>query len=145
MILMAYILLGSSMILIAHEDIQAQAIPVWQLVIFAAAGLVKQAVEPNLEGLAAFGLVAVVMLLCHGAYYVFRQAPGLGSGDLVLLPVCGLWLALNEVAPFLFLTGLFGVGTGLVWRYQWGMRSFPLAPAIFLGLGITWALPGLGL
>ena len=137
MILLAYLLLGSSMILIAYDDIQEQAIPVWALVMFAAAGLVKQGVEPNLEGLMAFGLIAVLMILCQGVFYAFRHAPGLGSGDLVLIPLCGLWLALSEVASFLFLTGLFGLGTGLIWRHYWGMRSFPMAPAIFLGLGIA--------
>jgi Flp pilus assembly protein protease CpaA len=140
MILLAYILLGGSMILIAYDDIREQAIPVGALVIFAAAGLVKQWMEPNLEGLMAFGLVAVLIAICHRVFYVFKRIPGLGSGDLALMPLCGLWLSLNEVAPFLFLTGLFGLGTGLIWRHRWEMRSFPMAPAIFLGFGIVLAI-----
>jgi Flp pilus assembly protein protease CpaA len=140
MILLAYILLGGSMILIAYDDTREQAIPVWELVIFAVAGLIKQCVEPNLEGWMAFGLIAVIIVACQGAFYIFKRIPGLGSGDLALIPLCGLWLHLNEVPLFLFFTGLFGLGIGLVGRHYWRMPTFPMAPSIFLGFGAALAI-----
>lgn len=128
------------MILIAYDDIKEQAIPVWELVIFAMAGLIKQWGEPNLEGWMAFCLIAVLIAACQGAFYIFKRIPGLGSGDFVLISLCGLWLHLHEVPVFLFFTGLFGLGIGLVGKHYWGMPTFPMAPAVFLGFSATLAV-----
>jgi prepilin signal peptidase PulO-like enzyme (type II secretory pathway) len=52
----------------------------------------------------------------------------------------GLWLYLHEVPIFLFFTGLFGFGIGLMNKHYRGTPTFPMAPAIFLSFGVTLAI-----
>lgn len=58
----------------------------------------------------------------------------LGMGDVKFFAVAGLWLGLTALPAFLILSGLFGVGLGLVFRICKGLALFPFGPALVLAL-----------
>lgn len=131
----AYSLLGASALLIAYQDIRHQMIPLGGLILFSSAALLNHLNNPNLEGLWAAGIIAITLGICQANFCWFKRNPAMGVGDLILAPLCGLWLQLDEIPFFLFFTGLFALPMGVFWRYWWGMRTFPFGPAILLGLG----------
>lgn len=140
MLLLAYIFLGGSALIIIRHDIQAQTIPLYALLVFILAALLKQVVEPNLEGFWAAGAVALILTGCQGLFYLFRREPAMGWGDLLLAPFCGLWFSLPDLPVFLLGTGLMALLMGIFWRYRWGMRTFPMAPAVLAGLGVVFLI-----
>jgi hypothetical protein len=138
--LLAYALLGGSALLIVHHDIQTQTFPFYALGIFILAGLLKQIGEPDLEGFWAAGAVALILAGCQGLFCLLRGEPAMGWGDLILSPFCGLWLYLHEIPSFLLGMGLVALLMGILWRYRWGMQTFPMAPAILSALGIIFLI-----
>lgn len=73
-------------------------------------------------------------LALHYGYKIIRKKDGLGFGDVKFLAVAGLWLGVMPMVPFLFLSGVFGIATGLIWR---GLRKgalFPFGPALAASL-----------
>lgn len=73
-------------------------------------------------------------LLLHYGYSAIRGRVMLGFGDVKFFAVAGLWLGLWPIVPFLFLSGVFGVVLGLIWRWLGRGDIFPFAPAMALAL-----------
>lgn len=67
-------------------------------------------------------------------YMAIRKRDGLGLGDVKFLAAAGPWLWLDAWAPFLFLSGFFGVILGLFWQKRFGPGTFPFGPALCLAL-----------
>ena len=138
--LLAYSLLGGSALFMIYEDMRKQTIPLSGLVLFIAATLLNQFLEGSLEGFWSAGVIALVFISCQGLFYLFKREPAMGWGDLLLSPFCGLWLYLNELPSFFLAVGFMALLMGILWRYRWGMRTFPMAPAILFGLGIVFLI-----
>lgn len=84
-------------------------------------------------GSGALGLGIGLML--HHGYRWLRHKEGLGFGDVKFLLVAGLWLAsFINWAPFLFLAGLCGVLTAMIWRLLGQGERFPFGPALAVSL-----------
>ena len=73
-------------------------------------------------------------LALHYGYIHLRKKDGLGFGDVKFLGVAGLWLGVQPIVPFLFLSGLLGVATGLLWRALKRGPIFPFGPALAVAL-----------
>jgi prepilin signal peptidase PulO-like enzyme (type II secretory pathway) len=132
-----YVLLGVSSVYILVEDVRFQHIPLKGLALFFGASLLKQFWEPELEGVWVVLSLAIILLSCYGLFSFFKCKSVIGTGDLLLGPSCGLWFHFSELPAFLVMTGLLGLILGVYWRYRWEMITFPFAPALLFGLGIT--------
>lgn len=75
--------------------------------------------------LLAWGLRAAMSALLN------REA--LGQGDVKFFGAAGIWLGLYGLPPFLLLSGVCGVVSGLLWQKMTGQRIFPFGPALILG------------
>lgn len=62
-------------------------------------------------------------------------------GDVKFLAVCGVWLGVPALLPFLFFAGVFGVVTGLCWRALGNGQLFPFGPALALSMLLCVAIP----
>lgn len=133
--LLAYILLGGSVLLMMVQDVRKQTIPLVGLVIFAGTSFYLYLLEPHTEGLWMAGLIFVFFMVCQGIFYFFKREWAIGWGDAILSPFCGLWLYFHEVPLYFLSTGLFALLTGLFWCYRWQLRTFPMVPSLLLGLG----------
>ena len=93
------------------------------------------------------GLVAglTLGLALHYGYRHLRKMEGLGFGDVKFLAVAGLWLGLQSIVPFLFFSGLLGVGTGMLWRLLGRGAVFPFGPALAVAMFLCVAYPELAL
>lgn len=89
---------------------------------------------------AGFAVMVLLGLLLHHGYYWIRGRDGLGYGDVKFFAVAGVWLGLAPLLPFLFISGLFGIATGLVWKWIGKGDKFPFAPSMALSLwmNILW-------
>jgi len=77
---------------------------------------------------------AIGLGLKYGFLY-FTEKDGLGLGDVKFLGVAGLWLADSaSFVPFLFLAGLLGIGSALLWRALGRGAIFPFGPSLMLSL-----------
>lgn len=68
----------------------------------------------------------------------------LGWGDIKFFAVAGLGLGFVGLPAFLMLSGLFGVATGLFWRWHFKSALFPFGPAIILAFYAGLLLRGAG-
>jgi len=140
LVFLAYGLLGGSALLLIWQDIQEQRISLPRLLLLMAATLLKQWLKPDWENFLAASAVTLTLTGCQGLFWLFRRKPAMGWGDLLLCPFCGFWLHLNEIPFFLINTGFTALLTGIFWRCKWGMRTFPMVPALFSGLGIVFLI-----
>ena len=101
--------------------------------------LVGTNVETVLEG---FLLGGAIGLFLHHGYRAIRKKEGLGFGDVKFLAVAGLWLGMVPMVPFLFLSGVLGVVTGLVWRALGNGAIFPFGPSLALSFFLCVLFPG---
>lgn len=74
-------------------------------------------------------------------YRVLRKKEGLGMGDVKLFAVTGVWLGTLHLAPFIFLSGLLGILSGMIWRVCGKGKIFPFGPAMAVSLFICVAVP----
>lgn len=56
----------------------------------------------------------------------------LGLGDVKFFAVAGIWLGFTGLPPFLMLSGIFGTGIGIFWKYVYREPLFPFGPALVL-------------
>lgn len=85
---------------------------------------------------------AAIGLALHYGYRLIRKKEGLGFGDVKFFMVSGLWLSsLVLFPPFLFLSGMLGVGLGIIWQILGRGPRFPFGPALALALFLCVAFP----
>jgi Flp pilus assembly protein protease CpaA len=130
-----YILLGSSAFFMMAQDVQKQTIPLYGLIVFAGASLYHSIRMTSQEGFWAAGIIFFIFITCQGVYYLLKRKPIMGWGDIFLGPLCGLWLESHEIPLYFISTGVFALLIGLIWWHQWKMKTFPLTPALLIGLG----------
>jgi prepilin signal peptidase PulO-like enzyme (type II secretory pathway) len=119
-------------IYMARVDWRLRVIPIPSLILMAALGITWMFTHPF--SFWSSILLGLIGLACQQGYLWFRGRPGLGSGDVILLSICGLFLTLEQIPFFLILTGLIGAILGLVWLKLYNKRYFPLTPAILSAL-----------
>jgi len=71
-------------------------------------------------------------LLLHYGYFWLMGKHGLGFGDVKLLASIGLWIPINALPVFLFLSGIIGILTALLWKLFGRGPYFPFGPALIL-------------
>lgn len=135
--LFIYTLLGSSALFMMVQDIRKQTIPLIGLLGFAFSSVSHYVWNPTQEGVWVAGMMIAIFMGSQGILYLLKRHPGVGWGDLILSPFCGLWLQFQELPLYLISTGVFALMMGLYWRYYWKMKTFPLVPPLLLGLGCT--------
>lgn len=79
-------------------------------------------------GLMGLGLLLAIL------YSKLRGREMLGLGDVKFFAAAGLWLPIMLIPWFLFIAGLIGIVTGLLWKHYLGEKEFPFAPALCLSL-----------
>jgi len=120
-----------------YEDIRVQTISSSGLFVFGGATLYYQLSKLDPEGFWVAGAVALVLLGLYAIFFRFRGQKVFGWGDLILGPLCGLWLQIHEVPLYFLATGIFALLISLLWHFKWGLKTFPFAPALLLGLGVV--------
>lgn len=96
--------------------------------------------DPQNHAIAFIMMMGIGLLLHHG-YYMIRGREGLGYGDVKFFAVAGLWLGILPVLPFLFLSGVLGVITGLLWKLRQKGEIFPFAPSLAIALWVCMIWP----
>ena len=134
---LSYTLGAGSALALSIEDIKSQTLPLSGVTVFALATVLHLYTYPSSEGLVAAAFLLVLLTGCCFFFRRFKKISALGGGDAILMPLCGLWLSLEEVPVFLISAGACSLLAGILWRLKWGMGTFPMAPAIFAGLGVT--------
>ncbi len=93
------------------------------------------------EILSGAGLgLGIGLALCYG-YKFLRGREGLGFGDVKFLAVVGTWIGVLPMVPFLFLSGLLGIATALLWRLLKRGEYYPFGPALAASLFICVLYP----
>lgn len=82
-------------------------------------------------------------LLLHYGYKVLRKKDGLGFADVKFFCVAGVWLSFTSFVSFLFIAGVLGTLTGLLWRELKRGPIFPFGPALAVSLFINVLFPNL--
>lgn len=88
----------------------------------------------------AFPYIVAAIILLIGALMlrlILMKALGrdvLGIGDVKLMPILGLGLRPEDIAPFLIWAGILGIGTHFIKRDE---GVFPFGPALILAFFIT--------
>src|SRR5262249_52832358 len=105
-------LLFLTLIGLSIKDFKDGVIPDVLLIILAILGLLRFEFAHILS-------VFILGMLAYGLYkfYPFlRKEEGLGFGDVKMMAVSGLWLEPFQIPLFLIISGVVGVGIGLLWR-----------------------------
>jgi prepilin signal peptidase PulO-like enzyme (type II secretory pathway) len=97
---------------------------------------------PFVDVLLGAGFGALLGASLHYGFRWLRKKDGLGWGDVKFLLVSGLWLAgLANWPAYLFIAGVMGVFTGLVWRLLGKGERFPFGPALAAALLLVLLTP----
>lgn len=84
----------------------------------------------------------VIGLSLKYGFLYFRNKDGLGMGDVKFLVVAGIWLGVAaNFVPFLFLSGVLGLISGLIWRMMGHGERFPFGPALAAALLLCVVVP----
>ena len=70
-----------------------------------------------------------------------RKKDGLGMGDVKFLLVAGLWITPIGLVLMLFISGVFGIITGLAWKMMGRGERFPFGPALGFAMYLLLLLP----
>lgn len=130
-----YLMVVALMVMVA-VDVEHYIIPDIIHVALLACALAYHTLSGTLDERVAygFGIAALLGLLLHHGYYYVRGRDGLGYGDVKYFAVAGAWLGPLALVVFLFMIGIFGVLTGLLWRALGRGPEFPFAPALAAAL-----------
>jgi leader peptidase (prepilin peptidase)/N-methyltransferase len=126
-----YLMAVTLMVMVA-VDVEHYIIPDVIHVALLACALAYHVLSGTLDAQIAYGfaLAALLGLVLHHGYYWVRKRDGLGYGDVKYFAVAGAWLGPLGLVVFLFMIGIFGVLTGLLWRALGRGPEFPFAPAL---------------
>ena len=129
-------LMSATLVIMVVADLEHMIIPDEVHLALLVLALGYHAVMGTAPTQVAEGFAAMLMLgmLLHHGYYYLRGREGLGFGDVKFFAVAGIWLGLWPLLPFLLITGLLGVMTGLLWRWLGRGDIFPFAPSLALAL-----------
>lgn len=84
--------------------------------------------------LAAAMIYAGVVFAAGWVMTRLLKRDAVGFGDIKFLAVAGLWLGLPALPVFLVLSGLCGVGFGVIWKIMGRGAVFPFGPALIAAL-----------
>lgn len=97
---------------------------------------------PYGDALLAAGVGIAIGLALKYGFLLLRHKDGLGMGDVKFLGVAGIWLSDPiSFVPFLFLSGVLGVVSGILWRLAGHGEKFPFGPALAAALLLCALLP----
>ncbi len=85
----------------------------------------------------------LIGLVLRYGFLWLRNKDALGMGDVKFLFVVGLWLGAKPLVPFLFIAGLLGIATSLLWRALRQGALFPFGPALAIAMVICLLWPEL--
>lgn len=77
--------------------------------------------------------------------FVWKKQEGLGLGDVKLAAAIGMFLPLEAITAFLFLSGVIGIITALLWKMLGKGERFPFGPALSVALYICLVVPEVNL
>lgn len=77
---------------------------------------------------ALFGFALAFTL--RWVFFIWKKKEALGFGDVKFFAVAGIFLGFYSFPPFLFLSGIIGVLTALIWRAAGKGEEFPFGPAL---------------
>ena len=128
--------------LISIVDIETYEIPYTLQIIFAIFGLIhifflKKGIFIHLLSSVLYFLIFYMM-----AYFLskYKNADAIGGGDLGIVTGIGLFLGLNNINIFLFLSGVFGLIFGIFWNVKLKKNIFPFGASLLLSFLITFVL-----
>ncbi len=101
-------------------------------------GLSYQLYTQDINAQILLGPLAGVLagLILRWAFTVWKGHEALGLGDVKFLATVGLFLSPKLIITFLFLAGMIGIVTALVWRVLGKGIMFPFGPALAVALFI---------
>ncbi|MBS0236535.1 MAG: prepilin peptidase [Proteobacteria bacterium] len=79
-------------------------------------------------------------LLYYGSKIMIKKE-GLGWGDVKFFAVAGLFLNIELLAPFFFISGIIGILTALIWKAYSTEPEFPFGPALAISLYVCTVWP----
>jgi len=80
-------------------------------------------------------------LLLKFGFIFIRKKDGLGSGDVKLMIVAGMYLGLSILPIFFFIAGLTGIVTAVIWRMLGKGAIFPFGPALAIAMVVCLLTP----
>lgn len=129
-------LLGVGLLVMIVVDLEHMLIPDEVHLLLLPAGLAYRFLSGAAWGevLGGLALGLGIGLILRFGYRWVRHKEGLGLGDVKFLAMAGLWLGVLPLVPYLFLSGVLGVATALIWRALGRGKVFPFGPALALAL-----------
>lgn len=86
----------------------------------------------------AIGAIIAVSsgLLLNAIYKKIKKRDGIGMGDIRFCIIVGILLSLNQWPAFLFISGVLGIATSILWKALKKGKTFPFGPSIMISLFI---------
>lgn len=88
-------------------------------------------------------IFAFIGIALRAFFLWWKDKDALGIGDIKFLAVAGTYISLNDLSLFLFMSGVFGIITGVVWEKLGHGKIFPFGPALVSSMFICVIEPGL--
>jgi prepilin signal peptidase PulO-like enzyme (type II secretory pathway) len=138
--MLSYSLLGGISLLMIWQDVRYKMISLWCVCLFFIISCLHHYAYPNPDGLWVAGLILMTFLGCQSLFAMLYRKQAMGWGDVLLGPICGLWLYVDEFPFYIVSTGIIAFIMGLIWSYRWGSRTFPFVPSLIGGQGVIFLI-----
>lgn len=135
--------LGLFLIIMIVVDLEHMIIPdILQILMFITGIIYRYSIGSELSEYfsgALFGLIFSLAL--RYGFWLIKKREGLGMGDVKFFAVAGLFLGIEAFFPFLFLSGIIGIFSALMWKKLGKGDEFPFGPALAVSLFICLIAP----
>jgi len=124
------------LVAISFIDLAFGIIPDGLNILLGVLGIVASSIgegDVYLSLIGSAGLLGLGLLLAI-TYSKIRKKEMLGLGDVKFFAAAGLWLPITMIPWFLVISGVLGIVLGVIWKYVFGEKEFPFAPALCLSL-----------
>ncbi len=124
-------------------DLQHYILPDSMQICVFALGIIWHFLQGTALADVLYGAAAGLAVGCALKYgYIFlKNQDGLGLGDVKFLAIAGMWLGLENLPVYFFLSGVLGIITGLLWRLAGRGRVFPFGPALIIAMLLLLIFP----
>lgn len=133
--------------LISIIDIETYEIPYTLQIIFTIFGFIYIFHLKNGIFIHLLSSILYFALFYVMAYFLskYKHTDAIGGGDLGIVAGIGLFLGLNNINVFLFLSGVFGLIFGLFWNTKLKKDIFPFGASLLFSFFITFVLNSYGI
>lgn len=120
------------LVVLMIQDLLHKSVSLWLFIAFAAITIAYSLVMPFDPFWALVIPIGVILIMIKGIILIKFKRENIANADIILVLLLLLNLYPNEVAWFMIVAGVIGIGFSMIWRIRYQDIQFPFFPPLVL-------------